>query len=197
MTLRSKIPALAMLVAFLVPVAALAQTVTLNENSTITAQMQDTLDSGTAYVGERFTARVVAPYPQNDDTFAGALISGKVIKVTNAGQGRNPELQLAFNTITLQNGASYPLNAEMTGAQTKQQSKNGGHVALTTIGGMILGNIVGKTIFHTNAGGAIGAAGGFLVGYNKKSNVTLPAGANVTLTLTRPLLVRRQAGHPY
>lgn len=197
MTLRSKIPALAMLVAFLVPVAALAQTVTLNEGSTITAQMQDTLDSGTAYVGERFTARIVAPYPQNDDTFAGALVSGKVIKVTNAGQGRNPELQLAFNTITLQNGASYPLNAEMTGAQTKQQSKNGGHVALTTIGGMILGNIVGKTIFHTNAGGAIGAAGGFLVGYNKKSNVTLPAGANVTLTLTRPLLVRRQAGRPY
>jgi hypothetical protein len=50
---------------------------------------------------------------------------------------------------------------------------------------------------HTNAGGAVGAVGGFLVGYNKKSNVTLKEGSNVQLTLTRPLMVRRQASHPY
>ena len=72
-----------------------------------------------------------------------------------------------------------------------------GHVALTTIGGMIAGNILGKTIFHTNAGGAIGAVGGFLVGYNKKANITMKQGENFQLTLTRPLMVRRQAHRPY
>ncbi len=91
----------------------------------------------------------------------------------------------------------YPLNAEMTTGGPSQQNKNGGHVALTTIGGMIAGNILGKTIFHTNAGGALGAATGFLVGYNKKSNIVMKEGTSFQLTLTRPLMVRRQAGRPY
>jgi hypothetical protein len=197
MTLRSRIPALAMILAFVLPAAALAQTVTLSQGQQINIQMQDTIDSGSAYAGEHFTARVVAPYPNDDTTFADALVHGTVIKVVPAGQGRNPELHFSWDSITLQNGSSYPLNAEMTSGGAQQQNRNGGHVALTTIGGMIAGNILGKTIFHTNAGGAIGAATGFLVGYNKKANIVLKQGANVQLTLTRPLMVRRQASRPY
>ena len=197
MNLRSRIPALAMLLAFVLPVAALAQTVTLQQGQEMNVQMQDTIDSGTAYAGQHFTARVVAPYPNDDATFSNAIVNGTVIKVVPAGQGRNPELHFAWDSITLQNGASYPINAEMTTGGPTQQNRNGGHVALTTIGGMIAGNILGKTIFHTNAGGALGAAGGFLVGYNKKSNITFKQGSNFKLTLTRPLMVRRQAGHTY
>jgi hypothetical protein len=197
MTLRSRIPALAMILAFVLPAAALAQTVTLSQGQQINIQMQDTIDSGSAYAGEHFTARVVAPYPNDDTTFSDALVHGTVIKVVPAGQGRNPELHFSWGSITLQNGSSYPLNAEMTTGGAQQQNRNGGHVALTTIGGMIAGNILGKTIFHTNAGGAIGAATGFLVGYNKKANIVLKQGTNVQLTLTRPLMVRRQASRPY
>jgi hypothetical protein len=197
MTLRSRIPALAMLLAFLAPAAALAQTVTLSQGQTVNVQFQNTLNSGDAYAGQHFTARVVAPYPNDDPTFANAIVNGTVIKVVQAGQGRNPELHLSWDSITLQNGASYPLNAEMTSGGPKAQNRNGGHVALTTIGGMIAGNIIGKTIFHTSAGGAIGAVGGFLTGYNKKSNIQVSQGDQVQLTLTRPLLVRRQASHPY
>ncbi len=197
MTLRSRIPALAMLLAFLLPAAALAQTVTLQQGQTVNVQMNDNIDSGSAYAGERFTARLVAPYPNDDVTFANAVVNGRVIKVVQAGQGRNPELHFAWESITLQNGTSYPINAEMTQGGPQTQNRNGGHVALTTIGGMIAGNILGKTIFHTNAGGAIGAAGGFLVGYNKKANITMKQGQNFQLTLTRPLMVRRQASRPY
>ncbi|HKU68256.1 MAG TPA: hypothetical protein VJP85_10810 [Candidatus Baltobacteraceae bacterium] len=197
MTLRSRIPALAMILAFLVPALASAQTVTLPQGQEVNVQMQDTIDSGSAYAGEHFTARVVAPYPNDDTTFANAIVHGTVIKVVPAGQGRNPELHFSWDTMTLQNGASYPLNAELTTGGPQQQNRNGGHVALTTIGGMIAGNILGKTIFHTNAGGAVGAATGFLVGYNKKSNITMKQGQDFKLTLTRPLMVRRQASRPY
>jgi len=197
MTLRSRIPALAIILAFLVPAIASAQTVTLPQGQSINVQMQDTIDSGSAYAGEHFTARVVAPYPNDDTTFANAIVHGTVVKVIPAGQGRNPEMHFSWDSVTLQNGASYPLNAVMTTGGPKAQNRNGGHVALTTIGGMIAGNILGKTIFHTNAGGAVGAATGFLVGYNKKANITMKQGENFQLTLTRPLMVRRQASHPY
>lgn len=197
MTLRSRIPALAIVLAFLLPAIASAQTVTLAQGQGINVQMQDTVDSGSAYAGEHFTARVVAPYPNDDTTFANAIVHGTVVKVVPAGQGRNPELHFSWDAVTLQNGTSYPLNAVMTNGGPKSQNRNGGHVALTTIGGMIAGNILGKTIFHTNAGGAVGAATGFLVGYNKKANVVMKQGTDFQLTLTRPLMVRRQASRPY
>jgi hypothetical protein len=195
--IRSRIPALAMLLAFVLPVAALAQTVTLSQGQNINVQMQDTVDSGNAYAGQHFTARVVAPYPNDDTTFENAIINGTVVKVVPAGQGRNAELHFAWDSITLQNGTSYPINAVMTTGAPQQQQRNGGHVALSTLGGMIAGNIVGKTIFHTGIGGAVGAVGGFLVGYNKKSNISMKQGTAFQLTLTRPLMVRRQAGRPY
>ncbi len=172
-----------------------AYSITLSKGDTVNAVMRGQLDSGSAQVGDRFTMAVVAPYPESDQDLAGATINGEVIKVTQAGQGRTPELDLSFNTITLQNGTSYPLEAQMTGGGPKQKSRSGGHVALTTLGGLIAGNIIGKSIFHTNVGGAAGAVGGFLVGYNKKSNVELKQGTPVTLTLTRPLAVRRQSSH--
>ncbi|HET7814616.1 MAG TPA: hypothetical protein VFL13_09610 [Candidatus Baltobacteraceae bacterium] len=195
--IRSRIPALAMLLAFMLPVAALAQTVTLSQGQNINVQMQDTVDSGNAYAGQHFTARVVSPYPNDDSTFENAIINGTVVKVVPAGQGRNAELHFAWDSITLQNGTSYPINAVMTTGGPQQQQRNGGHVALSTLGGMIAGNIVGKTIFHTGIGGAVGAVGGFLVGYNKKSNISMKQGTGFQLTLTRPLMVRRQAGRPY
>ncbi|HEY8314489.1 MAG TPA: hypothetical protein VIG51_09990 [Candidatus Baltobacteraceae bacterium] len=202
MSTRSKLSALALAAALgagafaATPLTAqAAYSITLSKGDTINASMQGSLDSGSAHVGDRFTMQVVQPYPENDQDLAGATINGEVIKVTPAGQGRSPELDLAFNTITLSSGASYPLEAQMTGGGPKKTNRNGGHVALTTLGGMIAGNIIGKTIFHTNVGGAVGAAGGFLTGYNKKSNVVLNTGTNVTLTLTRPLVVRRQASH--
>ncbi|MFN2449981.1 MAG: hypothetical protein ABR508_09405 [Candidatus Baltobacteraceae bacterium] len=193
----SRIPALAMLLAFMLPVAALAQTVTLSQGQAVNVQMQDTVDSGNAYAGQHFTARVIAPYPNDDTTFQNAIVNGTIVKVVQAGQGRTPQLHFAWDSITLQNGASYPINAVMTTGAPQQQTRNGGHVALTTIGGMLAGNIIGKTIFHSGLGGAVGAVGGFLVGYNKKSNIVMKQGTNFQLTLTRPLMVRRQAGRPY
>ena len=204
MSTRSKLSALALAIGLgasaFAAVPALAQSaysVTLSKGDNLNAVMEGSLDTGTAQVGDRFSLRVTSPYPEGDQDLANAVISGEVTKVTPAGQGRNPELYLSFNTITLQNGTSYPIDAMMTSGGPKQESRNGGHVALTTLGGMAIGNIIGKTIFHApnGIGGVIGAAGGFLTGYNKKSNLKLDQGTQVSLTLTRPLVVRRQASH--
>jgi len=168
---------------------------TLYSGSQINAIMDDQLDSGATQVGDTFSMHVVAPYPSNDDTYAGAQITGHVIKVVAAGRGTNPELQLGIDRMILRDGTSVELPAQVTSAGTKQQSKNGAQVALSTIGGMILGNVIGKAVLHTGGGGIVGAAGGFLYGVNKKANVTLPAQAAVQLTLTRDVSVRRQAHH--
>ncbi|HEY5258412.1 MAG TPA: hypothetical protein VIJ12_08540 [Candidatus Baltobacteraceae bacterium] len=162
----------------------------------VTAVMDTTLDSGTANPGDPISMHVVAPYPNNDDRFAGATLSGHVIAVTRASRGTVPKLQLGIDTMTLQNGTTIDINAQVTGQQTNTQQKSGAKVAIATLGGMLLGNLVGKTIFHTGGGGLLGAAGGFLYGLNDKTNITLPAGNQVTLTTTRDVVVRPQSRPP-
>ena len=78
---------------------------TLPQGQNINVQMQDTIDSGSAYAGQHFTARVVSPYPNDDTTFANAIVNGTVVKVVPAGQGRNPEIHFSWDSVTLQNGA--------------------------------------------------------------------------------------------
>jgi uncharacterized membrane protein YebE (DUF533 family) len=66
-------------------------------------------------------------------------------------------------------------------ANTKNNSLNeaGGAVA-----GMILGNIIGKKL-GTNAGGLVGAGGGYLYAKNAKQNLTVPANSLITVQVLR------------
>jgi hypothetical protein len=167
---------------------------TLAQGAQINAVMNDPLDSSLANVGDRFSMHVVGPYPNNDPRFEGATITGKVLSVQRAGQGVKPQLQLGINRLIFADGSSVQLDAQVTSEQTKQQQKSGAKVALSTIGGMLLGNLVGKTVFHTGGGGLVGAAGGFLYGYNNNTNITLPAGAPIQLTVARDIVIRQQSG---
>jgi hypothetical protein len=182
--------------ALLGSVASAQTTATLVQGTLMTAVMDSQLSSATANVGDTFSMHVVAPYPNDDDRYAGATITGHVIKVVRANRGTTPELQFGIDRLILLDGTSADLSAQITSAAQKQENRSGAAVALSTLGGMLLGNAIGKTIFHTGGGGIVGAAGGFLYGYNQKSNVTLPAGAQVGLTLTRDTAIRRQSRPP-
>jgi hypothetical protein len=57
------------------------------------------------------------------------------------------------------------------------------------LGGMIVGNVLGKAV-GINGGGLAGAAGGFLLAKNSKQNMSIPAGSVVTVQLQS---ARRQA----
>ena len=196
MKIRNGILALAVVAAMTATtlVASAQSTLTLYQGAQINGRLRQTIDTGTAHVGDPFVMDVVPPYPSGDPTYQGAIVSGVVSNVSPAGQGHKATLGLQFNYLRLADGSTVNISASMTGDQQQQQQKNGGHVALTTIGGMILGNIIGKSILHTNVGGIAGAAGGLLYGLNKQSNVTLPSGSNVQITLNQTVTVRRQSG---
>jgi len=123
----------------------------------------------------------------------GAIIAGEVTSVTSAGQGRKPSIGLQFDYLRLADGSTVDISATMTADQRKEEHKNGLKVIATTLGGMLLGNAIGKTIFHTGGGGVVGAAGGLLYGINGKTNFTLPSGSDVQITLNQTVTIRRQA----
>ena len=174
--------------------AALPATQTVASGTEMQGTMDQSLDSGTAHVGQHFTLHVRAPYPNYDDTtWSGSQVGAHVIYVQPAGQGRKPELGFVFDKITLRNGASAKLSADFVSVDRKQGS-NLAFTAATTLGGMVVGNILGKWL-GTNAGGAVGAVGGALYGINHKSNFNVPEGAKVVFELTRPLTVNSIASN--
>jgi hypothetical protein len=166
---------------------------TLYQGAQINARMRTTIDTGKAHVGDRFVMDVVPPYPSGNPAFQGGIIAGEVTSVTTAGQGRKPSLGVQFDYLRLADGSTVDISATMTDDQRKDEHKNGFKVALSTLGGMLLGNAIGKTVFHTGGGGAVGAAGGLLYGLNGKSNFQLPSGSNVLITLNQTVTIRRQA----
>jgi hypothetical protein len=146
--------------------------------------LSTTLDTSKVNAGDGFSLQVIRPYPNGDASYAGAYVRGHVANVIRAGQGRKAEIDLAFDSIVLPNGAAAPLAGHVVKLEQKQKSA----VLQQAAGagaGMIVGNIIGKSIFHTGLGGLAGAAGGFAYGNNLKTNFTVPQGSTVTLQVDR------------
>lgn len=168
------------------------ESLTLYQGAQLNARMNTTIDTAHAHVGDPFTLSVVPPYPSGNPAFQGAIIAGEVTSVTPAGQGRKASLGVQFDYLRLADGSTVNIAASMTEDQRKNETKNGARVVLTTLGGMLLGNAIGKTLFHIGGGGIAGAAGGLLYGINQKANFQLPAGSNVQITIDQTVTIRRQ-----
>jgi hypothetical protein len=144
------------------------------------------VNSKSAYAGEPVTLTQVSSPGAG---ITGARMYGTVTTVVHAGQGRPAQLQMRFTRLTLNSGASYAINGIVTGMQANTKS-NALKEAGGAVVGMIVGNMLGKTILHTGGGGLAGAAGGFLIAKNNREDMTIPAGSAVRVTLRS---VRRQA----
>ena len=190
MSMRTKVFVCSIVAALLVPsMAPAARVVSLASGSMVTAKMNQTIDSGSAYNGQKFTMTVVSPYPQGNSAFSGGTLYGHVTKVVAAGQGTNPELAFAIDRIGLANGdQGRPLL--IVQSEETQRHNNLTNTALTGLAGMIVGNWIGKAVFKTNIGGAVGAIAGVLYANNKRTNVSLRRGSAVVFESQRTVALR-------
>ena len=170
------------LVVWQLPAAAAA----IPSGSTLATTLNLSLNTKSAYTGQPISLLVVAPYPDDATQLEGSKIYGHVAKVQKAGQGRNPELELALDSIVLAGSTKrMPIHAAISKIAPKQ-GPNVLYGAAGALVGMLFGNWVGKMV-GTNAGGAIGAAGGFLLASNNKKNIEVPEGSAVSVQLSAPL----------
>jgi hypothetical protein len=165
-----------------IPLAASAQ---ISAGTELSGTIDQNLDSKSAVVGQRFTMSNVH---SQDNNINGATIYGHVDEVQSAGQGRAGKISIAFDKLHTRAGGSYALDGRTTAVQVNTKS-NALNEAGGAVAGMIVGNILGKKV-GTNAGGLLGAAGGYIYAKNAKQNVTIPANSTVTVQVIR---ARRQA----
>jgi hypothetical protein len=159
----------------------------------------DTITSRTAKSGDPFTARVVEDVKNAAGQVvipAGAVVHGTIADVKPAPNPNTPgTLTLAVSSVTIR-GTSYALDASIDSLETMHKGRgvttgDAAKVGAGAAAGAILGRVIGGNKRGTIIGGIVGGAVGAGVAQTSKdSDIVLPAGAHINITLTKPLSVR-------
>jgi hypothetical protein len=181
------------------PAAPVPTTVTLASGTRFDMAAGDTITSRTAKVGDPFTARVVDDVRNAAGKVvipAGSQVNGTISDVKPAPNPNTPgTLTLAVSSITIR-GTNYPLDATIDSLETVHKGRgittgDAAKVGAGAAAGAILGRVIGGNKKGTIIGGIVGGAVGAGVAQTSKdSDIVLPAGAHIIVTVTKPLTVR-------
>ncbi|MDQ6925463.1 MAG: hypothetical protein M3154_04410 [Candidatus Eremiobacteraeota bacterium] len=162
----------------------LAASAAITPGTELAGTIDQSISSKDAVVGQRVT---ISNVHSQDNNITGATIYAHVDSVQAAGQGTPGKVSIAFDSLKTRSGTTYALTGRTTGI-TENTKSNVVNEAGGAVAGMIVGNILGKKL-GTNAGGLLGAAGGYIYAKNAKQNVTIPQNSVVTVQVLR---ARRQ-----
>jgi len=174
-------------------------TLTLASGSHFDMAAADTITSRTAKAGDAFSARVVEDVRNAAGKVvipAGSMVSGTITMVKPAPNPNTPgTLQLAVSSVTIR-GTNYPLEATIDSLETVHKGRgittgDAAKVGAGAAAGAILGRVIGGNKRGTIIGGIVGGAVGAGVAQTSKdSDIVLPTGAHIIVTVTKPLTVK-------
>jgi glycine zipper 2TM protein len=163
-----------------------------------TVATRDTISSRTAKSGDSFSATVLNEVQDNWGRVAipaGSVAYGTITEVKRAaGPNSSGTLTLVVSSVTVR-GKNYSIDASIDSLATERQGRgistgDAAKVAGGAAAGAIIGQIIGKntkgTVIGAVVGGAVGA--GYAVA-TKDSDIRLPEGTHIVVTLRQRLSV--------
>ena len=165
----------------------------ISADSVVGLQVDTPVSTEDAKVEDDVEARVTRDVVVGDYIAipAGTRVMGSVVLVEQAGKVKGASrLGVRFHTVVLDDGVEVPLTTETVYRRGKSKgSASAGKIGGAAVGGAILGAIFGGRQ-GAAIGGAVGAAGGTAAAMAGDGQpATLPAGATVTVRLSRPATV--------
>jgi hypothetical protein len=145
---------------------------TVPTDTVIRVRLNESLNSGTARIGDRFSANVVEPVYAGTGIEVipvGSKVWGRVTAANRAQRRKPGNITVAFNSVVLPNGKSYTINGSLTTLQADDvNADNEGTVKGTSNkkrdAVFIGGGVAGGAIIGGIAGGGKGAAIGGILG---------------------------------
>jgi hypothetical protein len=163
-----------------------------------TVATRDTISSRTAKSGDSFSATVLNDVQDNWGRVAipaGAIAYGTITEVKRAaGPNSSGTLTLVVSSVTVR-GKNYSIDTSIDSLATERQGRgistgDAAKVAGGAAAGAIIGQVIGKntkgTVIGAVVGGAVGA--GYAVA-TKDSDIRLPEGTHIVVTLRQRLSV--------
>ena len=180
-------------------------TYTLPQNQYFRLRMNQTLNSGTSRVGDRFQATVVTPvYASGVEVVpAGSIVEGRVISVSPARtRGREGQMAVQFDSVIVPDGTNHQLEGALTELQDSHAGKvdaenevsgnssdkrNVAYVGGGTVGGAVIGGAIGGGK-GAGIGALIGAGAGVAgVMLTKGKDAELRSGTEIGMVTVRPI----------
>jgi hypothetical protein len=198
--------------AALVLIAALASAQTsLPTGTAVKMKLDNTLTTFGSKAGDPFSARVTEAVVVDGKTVIpiGATVQGRVTKTSEPRRvAGKPTIAIFPENLVLPNGDRFMLNASLVDTNRRRSSdvnsegqfKGSGHdgkdvteVGMGTGGGMLVGGLAGggKGLL---IGGAIGATATIAHWLGKHRSATLPAGTELVMELSRPMVMSPNSG---
>lgn len=163
-------------------------------NSLLRLRLNDSLNSKNANVGDQFRSTVVDPvYVRGLQVIPStSIVTGHVTHVTRAGRKSNAgSLNVAFTSVQLPNGKSYPLNGSLatSGSADNEDEVKGGSSKKRNVAFVAGGAVVGGLI-NGVAGAGIGAGAGIAGALLKKGKeAEVKPGTEFNIILNKQLVL--------
>src|SRR5215471_12919007 len=180
---------------------------TIPPDTVIPVQMNLTLTSRTAHVGDKFTATVSVPVYVNGRTMvpAGAIVEGRITQVTPAKRmNRSGTIGVDFDDVVFPNGSRVGLAGSLTSSdpstrkriddESRVSGEGNNKTAVFVGGGGVVGAVLGGisgggkgAVLGGVAGAGAGVAGVLL---SKGEEAQVPSGTPFGVQLKQPLIIR-------
>jgi hypothetical protein len=178
------------------PPAAVSHRVTVPEGTQVHMTLDTSVGSATSRVGDSITGTTTAAVLVGEQVAipAGSTVHGRLTGVDPATKGlkideKGGSVVLSFTTVTTPGGGTSPMSASLTSA-AKSDGKTAGIIGGSAAGGALLGKILGGHTKDAAIGAVVGSGiGTGIAAGTKGTEVVLPAGTGLLITLDQPLTI--------
>lgn len=146
-------------------------------------KLEQPIGSKTSKDGDTFS---IDETHSSNPALKGAIIDGHLDGVRPAGPMRNPKMTIVFDDIRLPDGTKAPVDVQLLTLHAFSPKTH----HLRTIGMMIGGAVTGHEVaVHTGKshGALLGAAGGYALSQELKTDIAVPAGTILEIRFKSPV----------
>ncbi len=141
-------------------------------------KLQQEINSKTSHSGDTFVLVETDTLFHKDPALHGSTIDGHLENVTPAGMGHKPGMTIVFDDIKMADGTKAPVNVTLL----SMNEFNAKSHKMRTLGLMAGGAVAGHMAAHAAGkkhGGLLGAAGGYALSQEMKSDIDVKPGTVV------------------
>ena len=157
-------------------------TVVIAAGTDFYGKLQQHIGSKVSKDGDTFTLVDTDTLFHKDPALQGAQVTGHLANVSAAGPMHKPAMTLVFDQIQLPDGTTAPVSVQLVSMNAFEPKTH----HLRTIGLMIGGAMAGHAMSHQH-GGLMGAAAGYVLSQQLKTDIDVPAGSVIELRFTAPV----------
>ena len=160
--------------------------VLVTSGTTVKTKLQQEISTKKNHDGDKFA--LIVQNSSKNPSLNGAVIDGHVDNVTPAGMGRKPAMTIVFDDIRMPDGTTAPIAVQIV--NTNAFNAKSHH--WRTIGMMIGGGAAGHMAAGKHHGGLAGAAGGYMLSQQMKTDVDVRPGTVIVVRFNSDATAQKQ-----